>query len=209
MGLFLFSPRTQTPKLAAGIESVVLGGTNDGKDAIAVINMTVMNIGSMQSIVKGWQVEARLDGHVYKGGFMTRPPKEFTFTSLNPEPGAATAIIFHSEDNLLEKAIVPIQPGGLATGILYVLFPRLDANLFRSGADYTIKLQDVMSNEYSTSITATAQQSAFASMPGTHSDLVCPVPTAKLPLPPLPNVSVPPVPPILPFPENPSAAAKQ
>jgi hypothetical protein len=97
----IFVPKTEGPKLAGGIHNLISGGFNNGRDTIAVMTVTVMNAGSMQTIVKGWDVEVTLAGKQYQGSLLVPAPKEFKFTLPDSEPNAPTAITNHGEDSIV------------------------------------------------------------------------------------------------------------
>ena len=123
--LLFISPIHQGPQLAGGIQSVVTGGQNNDRDTIAVITMSIMNAGSMQTITKNWNVEALINGRKYNPSFILPAPTNFTFNMpdvTGSVPNAVAAMTYHGQDNLLQKAMSPIQPGGIVAGVLFVIF---------------------------------------------------------------------------------------
>jgi type 1 fimbria pilin len=189
--LFSVSPRVQSPKLAGGILNAVAGPLNNNRDTIAVITMNVLNAGSMQSIVKNWSVSVNINNTKYPAQFIIPAPKQFTFNSLSSSPGAATGITYKGEDNLLEKGMTSIQPGGMASGVLFVLFGSLDANVLKPGAEYVVEYEDINSTKYSARIRSTAIPADIATVPGLHSELMCPAAGSPKPAPPANNLFTP------------------
>ncbi len=185
VGFLMFAPRSQTPSLSAGIETVTTG-TPDNPSVknvtFAIFSMTIMNSGSMQTIAKSWSVEAKIFGKNYSGAFLTQPPRNFAMKTANPGPGEVLGIVFHSEDSLINKSLTPIQPGGLANGVLYVVFEGIDPQLLKGGVEYTVHFQDVFSRKYEASIPTSAVSASFAVSPGLHSELVCPIPPSNPPV---------------------------
>ncbi|MGC1862593.1 MAG: hypothetical protein WA733_16130 [Methylocystis sp.] len=177
----VFGVRNQQPNLSGGIQQIMVGGIRDNKDSIVIITVTIMNSGSMQSIVKNWNIEATINGNSYQGAVISPAPKSFTFTSTNSSVDMPTGITFHGEDDVIEKALKPVQPGGLATGVLFVDFKDLDPAVFKVGADFKVSYEDVFSKKYILTMRTAAKSGPISSVPGTHSDLVCPIPPSGMP----------------------------
>jgi hypothetical protein len=171
----LLGNRPQQPQLTGAIQSVITGAINDNKDSVMVISMNVMNIGSMQSIVKNWSISASVNGSSFQGSFPMMP-KTFSFTNANSTAGNPSSITFHNEDSLLDKGINAIQQGSMLPGILFVVFTNVDASVFKFGADITVNYEDAFSKKYSASIKTSPQVGNIGMMPGLHSDLVCKLP---------------------------------
>jgi hypothetical protein len=84
-------------------------------------------------------------------------PKTFTFNEIpNVNKYQPESITYHSEDNIIEKGLTPIQVGGLLPGILFVGFQNIDPSLFKGGADFIVTYEDVLSKPYSMSIRSSA-----------------------------------------------------
>jgi hypothetical protein len=174
VALFVVTPHTTAPQLAGKIENVLSGPFDNNRSVIAVASVTLINSGSMQSIAKNWAVSVTVNGVVYQGGFIIPPPPLFTFKVPDPPPGSATAITYHGEENLLDKASLPIPPGGQAAGVLFIIFPNLDVSIFRGGEQYNIRYEDVLSKSYEMRATTSAQRGAITLPSGIHADLMCP-----------------------------------
>jgi hypothetical protein len=188
VGVFVFvamiSPRSQIPQLAGTVQSVMAGPSNDGKDTIAVVAINIINSGTMHSIVKNEVVTATINSINYQGVIIAPAPPTFTFNDLLAPEGAPRAIVYHGGDSLIEKGMTPIQPGGETSGLLFVLFRGIDANLFKTGVDYTISYDDALSRNYTARISSTAQRGPITLAAGIHAELMCPVPKEQ------PNMSV-------------------
>jgi hypothetical protein len=197
--IFLIAPRTQGPQLAGTLQTITAGGINSDHDTIVVIALNVLNSGTMQSIVKNWNVTSTINSRIYQGSFLIPPPKDFTFKSTVIGPNIPTSITYHGDDNIIEKAMTPIPQGGLMAGLLFVEFHDIAPSVFAAGADYTVSFEDALSRKYSVGGTSTAKLGPIAAATGIHADLVCPAP------PPGPPVSIPtPAPlPDVPLPKSP------
>jgi hypothetical protein len=180
--LFLVAPRTQGPQLAGGIQTVAAGGVNNDHDTIVVITMNVLNSGSMQSIVKNWNISAGINGRTYVGSLMVPAPKDFTFKNPHSDPNAAVGITYHGDDSLVDKSLIPIPTGGQAAGTLFVLFRDVEPSAFKPGADYIVSYEDVLSRQYSVKIASSAKMSPMVMAVGIHADLVCPAPPPGAPV---------------------------
>jgi hypothetical protein len=174
---YLIAAKPQQPILAGTIQSIATGGlSNDAKDTVAIVSMSIMNSGTMPSIPRNWTVQAVINGQTYTPSFVPMP-KTFTFNLPEAGPNSPKAIVYHGEDDLLQKSVLPIQPGGLMAGLLFVVFEGIPASVFQSGgADFTVTYQDVLSNKYEATQRTTAKFSNIPIVPGLHTDLACPVP---------------------------------
>lgn len=175
--IYFLGSRSQVPDLQGEISQALIGplpGSN--RDVVAVITMNISNIGTMQSIVKGWKVQADANGSTYDATFI-QMPSAFTFNNI-PRTTLAqpTAITFHSEDNITEKALKPIEVGGLTPGILFVEFPNVDQTIFRGNVTLRVSYQDVLSQPYAVAAKTNGQIGQVAAVAGIHSELACPVP---------------------------------
>jgi len=97
-------------------------------------------------------------------------------------PGTPSGIVYHGDDDLLDKTAFPIPAGGLAKGILFVLFRGVAPDVFKAGADYTISYEDALSRKYNAYITSTAQSGPVPVSTGIHADLMCPVRPSEAPV---------------------------
>ena len=180
--LLLANPLSQGPNFAGAVQQVLTGGYNNDHDTIAIITMSIVNSGSMQSVAKNWTVETSVNGRKYIPSFLVPAPKNFTFTGLERGgPGSPSAMTFHGEDSILEKSMSPIQPGALVAGVLFVFFQNVDPSVFKGGADFTVNYEDVFSKTYAAPFKTTAKFDAVATFPGLHTDLACPVPPGGMP----------------------------
>jgi hypothetical protein len=175
--------RQQEPNLLPGIQSVVTGGINSDKDTVAVLEMTIMNIGSMQSIAKNWSIEATINGTKYSG-LLSSMADTFTFNLLDrTKPDAPhDALTYHKEDQIMSKGMTPTQPGGITPGILFVIFEGIEPGIFKGGAEFTVTFEDVFSKKYAAAIRSNAKRpERITTTPGLHTDMMCPVPSGALP----------------------------
>jgi hypothetical protein len=180
--LLLANPLSQGPNFAGAVQQILTGGQNNDHDTVAVITMSIVNSGSMQSVAKNWTVETSANGRKYTPSFLVPAPKNFTFTGLERGgPNSPSAMTFHGEDSILEKSMLPIQPGALVAGVLFVFFQNVDPSAFKSGADFTVNYEDVFSKRYAAPFKTTAKFDAVATFPGLHTDLACPIPPGGLP----------------------------
>src|ERR1019366_791566 len=98
--------------LVGAVQAAVSGSSapND-RDTIAIFTVGIANTGGMQSIVKGWNVEASANGVKYQASF-TPMPKTFTFNNIpRINEDQPESVVFKSEDNIVEKGLFPIQSG--------------------------------------------------------------------------------------------------
>jgi hypothetical protein len=188
---FFLGARAQQPDLHGEIPQVLVGpvpGTD--RDTVAVVAINIINSGTMQSIVKSWKVTAQSGDNIYNGVFV-QMPASFTFGNIpKTVMTQPTSITFHSEDNFAQKGIKPIEPGGEATGILFVEFPNVDQNIFRGALSFTVSYEDALSRPYSVSAKSNGQIGQVSAVSGHHTEMACPIPTditsaiPKTPLPP-------------------------
>jgi hypothetical protein len=71
--------------------------------------------------------------------------------------------------------------GAILPGILFVVFQNVDESVFRSGADFKITFEDVLSKQYSMTISSSGKMDNVTTFPGVHTDMVCPVPPGGIP----------------------------
>ncbi|HTV37195.1 MAG TPA: hypothetical protein VMF12_12260 [Xanthobacteraceae bacterium] len=175
---FFLGSRVQAPDLEGSIPQLLIGPVKGSdRDVVAVVAVSILNTGTMQSIVKSWQVKADIDGNTYPGMFV-QMPENFTFDNI-PRTTLAqpTSITFHSEDNMAEKALKPIEVGAMTNGILFVEFSNVDPAMFRGVVTITVSYQDALSHQYSVSAKSTGQIQQVSALAGLHSELACPMPT--------------------------------
>ena len=175
--LIVLFARPQQPELSGGIQSVITGqAPGSERDIVAFFTINIINTGSMQTIVKSWKVEASSNGRKYDAVFSKMPPT-FTFNNIpRSSPMQAESVTFKGEDDILEKALVPLQVGAIMHGVLFVLFQNVDSSVFKAGVDYKITFEDVFSKQYSMSLSSTGKMDNLATFPGVHTDMVCPLP---------------------------------
>jgi hypothetical protein len=181
--LMVVVARPQQPELNGGIQNALVGQPNGGseRDTVVVFTINIINTGSMQTIVKSWKVEATANGRKYEAVFPPMPPK-FTFNNIpRTSPNQPESITYKVEDNILEKALVPLQVGAILPGVLYVVFQNVDNSVFKAGVDYKITYEDVLSRQYSMSISSSGKMDNIATFPGVHTEMVCPVPPGGIP----------------------------
>jgi hypothetical protein len=180
--IFAIGTRSPQPVLAGGIQSVMTGnlGGND-RDTIAAFTVNVINTGSMQTIVKNWKVTAESNGRKYEASFPAMPDS-FTFNNI-PATGQnqPTAITYYKSESLLERSLKPIEVGSILPGVLFVLFQNVDAAVFRTGVDYTVTYEDVLSRQYSMEIRSSGSMGTIGFTPGVKMDATCPIPPGGLP----------------------------
>jgi hypothetical protein len=174
--------KTSAPQLAGSIQTVILGpvSPSDPHDTVAVLTMSIVNTGTMQSAAMGWHVQASVNGSKYDANLLNPIPPTFTFTMPNHGASTPVAMIYHSEDNLVDKTVTPIQPGALVTGVLFVIFKGVDADVFKEGASYIVSYQDVFSRKYEIPGKTNAKFSV-GTAPGLHTNAVCPIPPGGFP----------------------------
>jgi hypothetical protein len=180
--IYSLGARPQQPMFEAAIQQAFTGPLpGNARDTIAVVNLNIINAGTMQSIVKSWRVRATAGGSSYEGTFVQMPPT-FTFNNIPKTVlNQPTSITFHSEDNIVEKATKPIEIGSMLAGILFIEFSNVDQSVFRGPLAFDVMFQDVLSREYIVSLKGNGQIGAVANMPGTHTEMACPVPPGGLP----------------------------
>jgi hypothetical protein len=171
---YLIGTRPQEPNLVGAVQSIFSGASpaND-RDTVAIFTIGIVNTGGMQSIVKGWNVEASYNRVKYQGVFAPMP-KTFTFNNIpriNEEQ--PDSVSFKSEDNIIEKGLFPVQSGAFLQGIIFVLFRNVDPNIFKGVVDYSISYEDVFSKKYSMPIKSTGQIGLVGLTPGLHTEAVC------------------------------------
>jgi hypothetical protein len=167
---------TQRPELSASIHSVIVGSGTTDHDSIAAITLNVVNTGTMQTIVKNWQVYVEGNGQRYDAVFPIMPDN-FVFNSIPAvSPNQPISITLHKSDSLLEKSLQPIQVGAMLPGILFVAFQNVDRSVFKAGVIYNVVFEDVFSRRYSTQITSNASIATIGLTPGVKMEAVCPVP---------------------------------
>jgi hypothetical protein len=180
--LMVIVARPQQPELNGGIQGIVAGKSpGSDRDVAAIFTINITNTGSMQTIVKSWKVEATANGRKYEAVFPPMP-KTFTFNNIpHINENQPESITYKVEDNILEKSLVPLQVGAIMPGILFVVFQNVDESVFRSGADYKITFEDVLSKQYSMTIASSGKMDNITTFPGVHTDLVCKVPPGGVP----------------------------
>jgi hypothetical protein len=177
---YFIGSRPSEPRLVGSVTAAVTGGTNNGKDTMAIITMNIINAGTMQSIVKGWQVSAIINGNKYDGS-LAQMPKDVRL--LMPDLGidSPSELIYHSDDDILIKTISAIQPGSMVPGTIFVIFKGVDPNVMKAGADIIVSYEDVFSKGYTTTVRITARSSVLGVTAGLHTDMVCRIPPGGVP----------------------------
>jgi hypothetical protein len=180
--LVVLVARPRQPELNGGIQSVIAGempGTD--KSTVAIFTINITNTGSMQTIVKSWKVEASVNGRKYEAVFPSMPAK-FTFNNIpRTSPNQPESLTYKSEDNILEKSLLPLQVGAILPGVLFVVFENVDSSIFKAGADYKITFQDVLSKEYTMLASSSGKMDNITTFPGVHTEMVCPLPPGGIP----------------------------
>jgi hypothetical protein len=178
---FFMGSRPQQPNFEGGIQQAFSGGLpGSDRDTIAVIALNIINTGNMQSIVKNWKIQATANGNTYEGVFVQMPPS-FTFNNIpRTTVNQPNSITFHSEDNIIERALKPIEVGAMLTGILFVEFENVDQSVFRSGVTFDVSYEDVLSRSYAVSIKGNGQFGQVGSIAGLHTEMACPIPPGGL-----------------------------
>jgi hypothetical protein len=171
---YLIGTRSQEPNLVGALQSVFAGvSPANERETVAIFTIGIVNTGGMQSIVKGWNVEASSNGVKYQGSFAPMP-KTFTFNNIpritEEQPESVT---FKNEDNILEKGLFPVQPGAFLQGIVFVMFRNVDPAIFKGVVDYNVSYEDVLSKKYSMPLKSTGQIGPVALNPGLHTEAVC------------------------------------
>jgi hypothetical protein len=107
---------SQRPNLVAGIQQVLVGPSPADRETIVVLALNVINTGTMQTIVKNWKVEAKVNGQIYQAVF-GQMPSAFTFNNIpRISPNQPETMTFYSVDQIVEKSLQPIQVGALFRG---------------------------------------------------------------------------------------------
>jgi hypothetical protein len=181
MFFYVLGSTTPQPRLVGAMQSSITAAAASPTDTVAIIALSVINTGSMQTIIKNWQVEASINGTKYIAAFPQMPDK-FEVNLPNLGEDSPLSITYHKEDDLLVKSASPLQPGALVTGTLFVVFQHVDPVVFKDGADITATFQDVLSKQYAATIKTTARFDKIGAVPGMHSELVCRVPPNRVPL---------------------------
>jgi hypothetical protein len=165
------------PTLVGTLQGVNYGPWRDGHDTVAVLEVAIINSGSMQTVAKTWDAEALIGGVKYQANLVSMPESTFTF-NFNNLPGSS--ITYHAEDQIAQKTN-PVQQGGLLSGILFVVFPGVQSSTFRGGAYFTVTFEDVFSRKYTATAAVTAQEATrISTTPGLHTQMVCPAPAELL-----------------------------
>lgn len=178
--LYFVGTQKNQPQLAGGIQNVVAIPVAGQDGTIAVIAMSIINTGNMQTIIKNWNVEASLNGNRYQGTISAMPER---VVLQMPDLGVASPsfLTYHREDDILLKSIIPLQGGALVAGTLYVVFQGVDQNIFKAGADITVTYEDVFSKPYAAMIKMKAKSDPVGVIPGLHTEMVCRMPPGGLP----------------------------
>lgn len=176
--------KPQEPNLIGGISAGLSGGTQGSHDTVAVLSMSIINTGSMQTIVKQWGVTAELNGTTYQGSIVTQP-HDLTFDTSGHGEKNPTSVIHRAQDNILEKSLTPIQSGALVAGDLFVVFSDAAPEIFRLGAVVTVTYEDVFSKHYAVASKMGGKIAISLPQPGLHTEMVCPAPPGMIP--PLPQ----------------------
>jgi len=178
--LFYFIGSTiQKPVLVGSIQTAQTGNAPNVHGTLAVISMSVINTGTMQSIVRNWKVEAKIGSNTYAATFpLIKVPVVFS-DPRNKTGNPTVGIMYHPEDNILNK-LEPVQPGGVLTGVIFAQFENLDKDVFMQGADITVTFEDVYSNKYAAAVKTTPEAKPVGIAPGAHTDLVCRAPPELL-----------------------------
>ena len=189
-GIVLFSAliyslgtRPQEPHLIGNIEQALAGPSPSvgSRETVAALVLTVINTGTMQTIIKNWHVTATANNNTYDAAFGPMPSK-FTFNNIpRTTVNQPQSITFYGQDNIVEKSLTPIQIGAMLPGVLFVVFQNVDDSVFRGGAIFTVTFEDVLSRKYSISIKSNGQIGQLGITPGTHTEMACPVPPSGLP----------------------------
>ncbi|MGB7100422.1 MAG: hypothetical protein WBD95_16875 [Xanthobacteraceae bacterium] len=179
---FFIGTRPQQPTFEGAIQQAFSGPPlGSDRDVIAVIGLNIINTGAMQSIVKNWKVKAKIGDTTYDAA-LVQMPATFTFNNIpRTTLNQPTSVTFHSEDLIVDRTIRPIEIGGMATGILFVEFQNVDANMFRGAVTFEVSYQDVLSREYTISLKGNGQMGTVSAMAGSHTEMACLLPPGSLP----------------------------
>jgi hypothetical protein len=180
--LMVVIARPASPELNGGIQNAIVGQSpGNDRDTIVIFTINITNTGSMQTVVKSWKVEALANGRKYDAIF-PQMPSRFTFNNFpKTSSSQVESVTYKVEDNILEKALVPLQVGAILPGVLYVMFQNVDSAVFKTGVDYKITFEDVFSRQYSMSLSSSGKMDNLVTFPGVHTEMVCPTPPGGLP----------------------------
>jgi hypothetical protein len=174
---FVFSSEDKSPKLIGNLQQVLIGNDpTSSRNSIAVFSMNILNRGGMSSIVYNWKLTATINGHNYEAVILSPAPRELTFNIPDEMPNMPSQIKYHGDEDIIEKAQKPIQSGGMVVGTIFVMFKDISADVFKVGADYMVKYEDVLGNKYASQLKGGAQFVGISAIPGVHADMSCPVP---------------------------------
>ena len=158
------------PLFTGEIHEIFTGHTPEMNAAQIFIHMSVRNGGAPSSL-EGWRLNI-------KSAFVTllniRPtiiPDGFTLTSSTRKPIAT----FHKDHTIYEKAVKPIQRGGLETGWIRFVISEIPAEEIRKpGTRVTVTFRDIWGTQYEASRDMTGESDQPMYIPGSEQPFMPP-----------------------------------
>jgi hypothetical protein len=186
---FFLGTRIQEPKMTVETQGITAGrpsAPNNSNDTVAVITIGAINAGNMQTILKGWDVTAEINMNIIHGSIIMKP-NDITMNTAGHGDNNPISITYKAVDNIIDKALSPIQSGSAVYGNLFVLFPNVDPDMFKNSSVITVTVQDALGKRYTSAIRPSGKFEVVPPLATLHTEMVCPARPG--PLPAVPNVS--------------------
>ena len=125
-------------------------GNKNNTEAVLVV--TVANAGGMQTAITNWGVSAIVDVQKYSG-MIIDIPENISFDTSDHGAGTPTSMNYPDADNIVNKALAPVQTGAPVAGDLFVVFPKINSKVLRAGTIIAVSYKHILSTEYRNTIT--------------------------------------------------------
>jgi hypothetical protein len=163
--LLIRDNQAPAPALKGSIEAVytLQLPPNSGR-ALGIIE-SISNVGSMPSIAYFWKVTLKHGAKSIDCPTSDLPEKFDIFLPAKGSFPARTVTYFH-KDSIMLKALSPIPPGGLITGMLVCELKDLDISSLKEDDEVIVSFFDVSKETHTASIQGSSQYKDLIIFPG-------------------------------------------
>jgi hypothetical protein len=150
LGWWLVQEKMPAPRdgMKAEIEEEATFKPRTGQGTGLVLWATIWNLGP-PSAVNGYHLSAEL-----ADGRMIEAVTEAIFDDFMSPSGIAPRRVFHKEDALYNKTVIPIPTGGQVSGMLSFTLPNLTHDeVWKEGVKLHLRFTDVRNETYSVDVT--------------------------------------------------------
>jgi hypothetical protein len=166
--LISVSSNDQRPDLLASVQAVMVLPSSPADKILMIV--AILNKGMMPSIATSWKMTVVHEGQLIKCTVSNMPEKiDITIPAMGQFP--YRNITYYSKDLLPVKALTPIPPGGMVTGLLLCQLNNIEVRDFKREDKFEISFDDVFLQTHTAYIQGTSTVSDAEYIPGITQDI--------------------------------------